>query len=153
MKCDPLCCVKIYDINSPKVSQKLAGYTANSIKTWAQAKQAYNWESNGLAIFACGAGIVNATDPFEMARLRHELEQCLPPLEMTDQLRAFATAPTPPPALPIPFPQGLFSPASPFSPPQEPFRFLGTIREDSQAGKIISDMERRQLKFDKMSNN
>ena len=69
MKWAPHCYVKIFDINSPKVSQKLAGYTANNIKTWAQAKQAYNWETNGLAIFACGAGIINATDPFKMARL------------------------------------------------------------------------------------
>ena len=127
MKYDPLFCVKIYDINSPKVSQKLAGYMANQIKTWDQAKQVYNIESNGLAIFTCGAGIVNATDPYEMARLRHELDQCLPPLQMTDELREMATAPTPPPALPIPFPQGLFSPASPYSPPQEPFRFPGHL--------------------------
>merc|ERR1711954_215562 len=71
-KWTPLHYVKIFDINSPKVSQKLAGYMANSIKTWAQAKKAYDWEANGLAIFACGAGVVNATDPFEIARLRHE---------------------------------------------------------------------------------
>ena len=72
--------------------------------------------------------MVNATDPFEMARMRHELEQCLPPLEMTAQMREFMTAPSPPPAVPIPFPQGLFSPlATPLSPPQQAFRFLEVI--------------------------
>ena len=115
----PLQYLKIFDKNYLKVSQKMAGYMANGIKTWAQAKKAYEWEANGLAIFACGAGVVNATDPFEMARLRHELQQCLPPLEMTAELREFATAPTPPPAIPVPFPQGLFSPlTTPHSPPQ-----------------------------------
>ena len=59
----------IRDAGVFQVSQKLAGYMANQIKTWDQAKQAYNIESNGLAIFSCGAGIVNATDPYEMARL------------------------------------------------------------------------------------
>ena len=67
MKWAPLYYVKIFDINFPKVSQKLGCYLAKDIKTWAQAKQAYDFESNGLAIFACGAGIVNASDPFEMA--------------------------------------------------------------------------------------
>ena len=42
----------------------MAGYMANRVKTWAQAKEAYEMETNGLAIFACGAGVVNATDPF-----------------------------------------------------------------------------------------
>ena len=155
MKWTPLNYVKIFDINFSKVSQKLAGYTAHGIKTWAQAKQAYNWEANGLAIFACGAGVVNATDPFEMARLRYELEQCLPPLEMTAQLREFVTAPTPPPALPIPFPQGLFTPlASPHSPPQEQFRFPDVnIRNGEQNGQIISCIKRRQLRVDQMFNN
>merc|ERR1711954_465332 len=124
MKWTPLKYAKIFDINFPKASQKLGCYLAGNIKTWTQAKQAYEYESNGLAIFACGAGIVNATDPFEMARMRHELKQCLPPLVMTERLREFVTAPTPPPALPIPFPQGLFSPASPFSPP---LRFPETL--------------------------
>ena len=154
MEWAPLCYVKIFDINSPKVSQKLAGYTAHSIKTWAQAKQAYNWEANGLAIFACGAGIVNSTDPFEMRRMRYELEQCFPPLEMTAQLREFATAPTPPPALPIPFPQGLFSPlATPHSPPQEAFRFPDSLRNGQRTGKTLPCIKRRQLRVDQMFNN
>ena len=134
--------MKIYDVNTPKVSQKIAGYMANGIRTWAQAKEVWERESNGLAIFACGAGVVNATDPFEMRRLRHELEQCLPPLDMTAQLREFATAPTPPPAVPIPFPQGLFSHlATPLSPP---FRFPDGIEERNlqQAGKNPSYMKR-----------
>ena len=62
--------LKIYDVNNPKVSQKIAGYMAHNIKTWAQAKEVVQREQNGLAIFACGAGVVNTDDPFEMRRLR-----------------------------------------------------------------------------------
>ena len=70
----PLHYLKIFDVNTPKVTQKMAGYMAHRVKTWAQAKEVYERETDGLAIFACGAGVVNATDPFEMARMRHELE-------------------------------------------------------------------------------
>ena len=128
IKWAPLRYMKIFDINTPKVTQKMAGYMANRVKTWAQAKQLYEMESNGLAIFACGAGKANATDPFEMRRMRHELQQCLPPLEMTEQMREFETAPTPPPAVPIPFPQGLFPPWPPL-PHSKPSGFRGQSRK------------------------
>ena len=121
IKWSPLLCMKIFDINTHKVSQKMAGYLAYQIRTWAEAKEAYNLESEGLAIFAYAAGAVNATDPFEMRKLQHELQNCLPPLQLTAAMREFATAPTPPPAVPIPFPQGLFSPLA--TPPPQPFRF------------------------------
>ena len=89
-----------------------------------------------------------------MRRLRYDLEQCLPPLEMTDQLREFATAPTPPPALPIPFPQGLFSPlATPHSPPQEAFRFPDSFGNGQLTGKTLPCIKRRQLRVDQMLNN
>merc|ERR1711954_281964 len=94
-----------------------------------------------------------------MGRLRYKLEQCLPPLEWTDQLCEFATAPTPPPAIPIPFPQGLFSPlTSPHSPPQEHLRFPGTrnFGEDGWgrvSGKNTSCKQRRQLNMEQKYNN
>ena len=145
--------LKIYDVNNPKVSQKIAGYMAHNIKTWAQAKEVCERETNGLAIFACGAGVVNTHDPFEMRRLRHELEQCLPPLEMSAQMREFATAPTPPPAVPIPFPQGLFSPLT--APASPPFRFPRGSQEwnSNTTGKNPFCMKRRQMKIDEMFNN
>ena len=115
--------LKIYDVNNSKVSQKYAGYMAHSIKTWEQAKKAVEKEQEGLAIFACGAGVINTQDPFEMRKMRHELEQCLPPLVLSEQMKEFAMAPTPPPAVPIPFPRGLFSPATS---PGSPFRFGGS---------------------------
>ena len=118
--------MKIFDISTHKVSQKMAGYLANNIRTWAEAKEAYNLESEGLAIFACAAGAVNATDPQERRKLQHELHNCLPPLQLTAAMREFVTAPTPPPAVPVPFPQGIFSPlASP--PPHQAFRFGGSV--------------------------
>ena len=65
--------IKIFDINTFKVSQKMAGYLAHKVKTWEDAKRVYNLETEGLAIFACAAGVSNATDPFEMRRMEHEL--------------------------------------------------------------------------------
>ena len=44
--------MKIFDINTFKVSQKMAGYLAHRVKTWEDAKRVYNLESEGLAIFA-----------------------------------------------------------------------------------------------------
>ena len=88
----------------------MAGYLAHQVRTWAEAKQLYEIETEGLPIFACSAGVMNARDPFEMGRMQHELQQCLPPLQLTEQMRQFSNAPTPPPAVPIPFPPGLFSP-------------------------------------------
>ena len=90
-----------------------------------------------------------------MRRLRFELEQCLPPLQWTEVMREFVTAPTPPPAVPIPFPQGLFSPlTSPHSPPQAAYRFPGTSNlRDAAAGKNASSNQRRQLRLDQKANN
>ena len=104
---------KIFDINALKVSQKMAGYLAHRVRTWEECKQLYNMETEGLAIFACAAGVNNAQDPFQMRRMQHELQQCLPPLQLTEDMRQFATAPTPPSAVPVPFPPGLFSPWPP----------------------------------------
>merc|ERR1712081_157066 len=146
MKWAPIRYVKIFNINLSKASQRVGTYMATNIKTWAQAKQAYDYETNGLAIFATGAGLINADDPYEMGRLRHELEQCLPPLEWTDQLREFTTAPTPPPAIPIPFPQGLFSPlTSPHSPPQEHLRFPGTRNFGEDGWGQVTGVEGRRM--------
>ena len=92
--------MKIFDINLPKVTQKMAGYVAHNVKTWAQAKDLYDKETEGLAIFACCAGVLNARDPYEMRRMQHELQNCLPPLQLAEEARAFATAPTPPPVVP-----------------------------------------------------
>ena len=104
----------------------MAGYLAGSITTWEGAKRAYNLETEGLAIFACAAGVNNAVDPFEMGKMQHELQRCLPPLQLTQEMREFVTAPTPPPAVPIPFPPGLFSPLA--TPPQHTaFRFGGSV--------------------------
>merc|ERR1711954_418249 len=105
-----------------------------------------------LMIFACGAGIINAEDPFEMRRLRHELEQCLPPLQMTQEMLEFATAPSPPPAVPIPFPRGLFSPDMN---PGSPFRFPRSLvdRDVAAPGKKPFCMKRRQKKVDEKFNN
>merc|ERR1711954_240968 len=143
--------LKIYDVNNFKVSQKIAGYMAHNIKTWAQAKEVVEREQNSLAIFACGAGVINTNDPFEMRRLRHELEQCLPPLQMSNEMREFVTAPTPPPAVPIPFPRGLFSPVTT---PGSPFRFprSSVDRESNTTGKKTFCMKRRQKKIDEMFN-
>ena len=103
----------------------MAGYLAHQVRTWAEAKTLYEMETEGLTIFACSAGVMNAQDPFEIGRMQHELQQCLPPLQLTEQMREFATAPTPAPAVPIPFPPGLFSSlATP--PPHQAFRFAGT---------------------------
>ena len=100
---------RIFDINTPKVTQKMAGYLAHQVRTFAQAKQLCEMETEGLAIFSCCAGVVNARAPFEMGRLQHELTQCLRPLQLTEELRRFAMAPILPPAVQIPFPPGLFS--------------------------------------------
>merc|ERR1711954_253565 len=129
--------LKIYDVKTPKVSQKIAGYMAHNVKSWAQAKEVVEREQNGLAIFACGAGVINTDDPFEMRRLRHKLEQCLPPLQMSNEMREFVTAPTPPPAVPIPFPRGLFSPVTT---PSSPFRFPRSSQDwvRNTTGKNIS---------------
>ena len=112
-------------------------------------------ETEGLAIFACAAGVVNAVDPFEMGKMQHELQSCLPPLQLSQEMREFITAPTPPPAVPIPFPEGLFSPpASPQSPPQETFRFPETAGFRGEfAGKNASCKQRRHLGMDQKSNN
>ena len=110
IKWNPLSYVKIFDINTPKVTQKMAGYLANQVRTWAEAKHLFEMESEGLAIFACAAGVKNARDPFEMHRMQYELQQCMHPLHLTEEMQQFATAPTPPPRVPIPFPPGLFSP-------------------------------------------
>ena len=39
--------MKIFDINTPKVTQKMAGYMANRVRTWAEAKQLYEMETEG----------------------------------------------------------------------------------------------------------
>ena len=113
--------IKIFDTNFVKVQQKLAGYLAHQVKSVADAKKLFQIETDGLANFACAAGLINrGTSAYEMDALKHELTRCLRPLQMTDQLREFATAPTPPPVAPSPPPPGLFSPRSP---PPSPPRF------------------------------
>ena len=62
--------IKIFDINTPKVSQKMAGYLAGSIRTWEGAKRVYNLETEGLAIFAC---------QFEMRRCSMSCRGACPP--------------------------------------------------------------------------
>ena len=58
--------MKIFDINTVKVSQKMAGYLANRVRTWEEAKEIYSLETEGLAIFACAARVNNAQDPYQM---------------------------------------------------------------------------------------
>ena len=62
------------------------------------------------------------------------------------------TAPSPPPAVPIPFPRGLFSPAAN---PGSPFRFPRGLAEGNAAapGKKVFCMKRRQKKVDEKFNN
>ena len=117
-----MCPIKIFDINNPKVTQKMAGYLAGQVRTREEAMHLCNMEARGLKIFACAAGVINATDTFEMNSLQHALQECLHPLRLTQEMREFATAPTPPPRAPYPFPPGLFSPLA--TPPQpNTFRF------------------------------
>ena len=52
--------MKIFDINTPKVTQKMAGYLAHQVRTWDEAKRLYSMETEGLAIFACAARVMNA---------------------------------------------------------------------------------------------
>ena len=59
--------------------------------------------------------------------MEHELHRCLPPLQLTQEMREFETAPTPPPAVPIPFPPGLFSPLATPPPHHTAFRFGGSV--------------------------
>ena len=83
------------------------------------AKKLFDVEVEGVASFTCAAGLINKnTGAYDMAELKHELQQCTRPLQLTEELRQFATAPTPPPAIPSPPPAGLFSPRSP--PPSPP---------------------------------
>ena len=63
----------LHDAGAFRVSQKMAGYLAHKVGTWEDAKRVYNLKTEGLAIFACAAGVNNATDPFEMRKMEHEL--------------------------------------------------------------------------------
>merc|ERR1711954_520134 len=59
------------------------------------------FEVEGVASFTCAAGLINKnTGAYDMAEVKHELQQCMRPLQLTKELRQFATAPTPPPAIP-----------------------------------------------------
>ena len=60
IKWNPLGYMKIFDINTPKVTQKMAGYLAHQVRTWDEAKRLYSMETEGLAIFACAARVMNA---------------------------------------------------------------------------------------------
>ena len=126
----------IFDVNTFKVQQKMVGYMAHRVRSMAGAKKLFELEIDGLANFACAAGIINIRDPYKMGALKHELTQCLHPLCLTEELQRWATAPTPPPAVPIPPPAGLFSPlATP--PPRPSFQYqwipggVSPARDDS----------------------
>ena len=89
--------MKIFDINNIKVQQKMAGYLAHQVTSVQGGKRLFQLEVDGIANFACLAGLVNGnTGPFEMLALKAKLYQCLRPLQMTEELRRFATAPTAP---------------------------------------------------------
>ena len=87
LKWDTYKYIKIFDINFLQVQQKLAGSLANQVKSVVDAKKLYELEQDGLANFACAAGLLNRdTSAYEMDALKHKLTRCLPPLRLTEQL-------------------------------------------------------------------
>ena len=105
----------------------MAGHLAHRVVSVQGAKHVFKLEVDRIAKFACVAGLVNGrTGPFEMEELKFELNHCLRPLCMTEELRRFATAPTPPPAVPSTPPPGLFSPLS-TPPPRPAFQYRWSL--------------------------
>ena len=78
---------KIFDINTFKVQQKMCGYLAHQVTSLADAKKLFQLEIDGVAQFACQAGLINGrTNPYKMARLKYEIQHCLRPPQMTEEL-------------------------------------------------------------------
>ena len=120
---------KLFGINNNniKVQQKYAGYLEHTITSVQDNKRLFNIEVEGIAGFACTAGLVNTrTNASEMDGLKAELQLCQHPLQLTEELRQYITAPTPPPALTSPPPPGLFSPRPQPSPTGGPMEGITT---------------------------
>ena len=65
--------IEIFDINI-KVQQKLAGYLAHQVRSVRDAKKLFDVEVEGIAGFACTAGMINTnTEAFEIDELKAEL--------------------------------------------------------------------------------
>ena len=87
---------KLFDINnnSIKVQQKYAGYLAHTITSVQDAKRLFDIEVEGIAGFACVAGLVNTRiNAFEMDSLKAELQLCQRPLQLSEEVGEYITAP------------------------------------------------------------
>ena len=79
----------------------MAGYLAHQVRTFAEAKKLYEIETEGLAGFSCGAGLMNGrTSAREQEKLRQEMLHNQPPLVLTELLREVMNLPSPPPVSP-----------------------------------------------------
>ena len=84
-----------------KVTQKLAGHLALDITSLDKAKRLFHVEMDGLARFACAAGLFNGrTLAREQEKLRQEMANSQHPLVLTDLLREVMNLPSPPPVSP-----------------------------------------------------
>ena len=78
--------IKIYDM-SFKVTQRLTGYLALDVTSLDKAERLFRIESEGLAGFSCGAGLMNGRTPApEQEKLRAELLHNRGPLALREQL-------------------------------------------------------------------
>ena len=79
----------------------MAGHLALDVTSLDKAKRLFQIETDGLAGFSCGAGLMNGmTSAREQEKLRQEMLNSQHPLVLTDLLREVMNLPSP--SLPSP---------------------------------------------------